>query len=346
MRQALAIHHTAREKVAVAATTLPLLAPDQVLIRTRYSGLSAGTESLIFRGQFPAGVKQDDTIASLSQTFEYPFPYGYSLVGEVVDVGAEVDPSLRGKHVFVFHPHQDHAVVGARDVISIPAEIEPEAALFLPNMESAINFVMDANPRIGERVIVFGLGVLGLLTVALLAEFPLVLLVGADPIAGRRERALELGCGRTVDPGDTGEWSALKRDVCDAEPSGIDVAIELSGNTRALEQAIEVSGFGGRIVVGSWYGADAKLTGLDTHFHRSRIEMISSQVSTIDPKLSARWTKARRIGLAWNAIARLRPEQLITHRFPFEDCQRAFDLASRRQDGVLQIVFEYAQARH
>jgi 2-desacetyl-2-hydroxyethyl bacteriochlorophyllide A dehydrogenase len=341
MMQALAIHHTAREKVAVAATTLPPLAPDQVLIRTRYSGLSAGTESLIFRGQFPAGLKQDDTIASLSRTFEYPFPYGYSLVGEVMDVGAQVDPSLRGKEVFAFHPHQDHAVVAAGDAIPIPAEIDPRAALFLPNMESAVNFVLDANPRIGERAIVFGLGVLGLLTAALLAEFPLVLLVGADPIAGRRERALELGCARTVDPGDTREWSALKRDVCGGEPSGTDVAIELSGNMRALEQAIEVSGFGARIVVGSWYGVDAKLGGFDTHFHRSRIEMISSQVSTIDPKLSGRWTKARRIGLAWNAIARLRPERLITHHFPIADCQRAFDVASRREEGVLQMIFEY-----
>jgi 2-desacetyl-2-hydroxyethyl bacteriochlorophyllide A dehydrogenase len=345
MMQALAIHHTAREKVAVAATMLPALAPDQVLIRTRYSALSAGTESLIFRGHFPAGLKQDDTLASLSRTFEYPFAYGYALVGEVIDVGAQVDSSLRGKVVFAFHPHQDHAVVAARDVIPIPAEIDPVAALFLPNMESAINFVIDANPRIGERVIVFGLGVLGLLTVALLAEFPLVLLVGADPIATRRGRAVELGCGRTVDPSDVGDWRALKSEIGGSQPSGIDVAIELSGNTRALEQAIEVSGFGGRIVIGSWYGAHAKLGGLDTHFHRSRIEMSSSQVSTIDPKLSARWTKSRRIELACSAIARLRPERLITHRFAFADCQRAFDLASRREDGVLQIVFEYTVGR-
>jgi threonine dehydrogenase-like Zn-dependent dehydrogenase len=346
MTRALAIHHTAREKVAVAATTLPPLAPDQVLIRTRYSGLSAGTESLIFGGQFPAGLKQDDTISSLSRTFEYPFPYGYSLVGEVIDAGARVDPSLHGKEVFAFHPHQDHAIVAARDVLPIPSGIDPRAALFLPSIESAINFVMDANPRIGERATVFGLGVLGLVTVALLAEFPLDLLVGADPIAGRRQRARELGCERTVDAGDSAEWSAFLRDICGAEPPGIDVAIELSGNTRALEQAIEVSGFGGRIIVGSWYGPDAKLSGLDTHFHRSRIEITSSQVSTIDAKLSARWTKARRMGVAWNAIARLRPERLITHRFAFEDCQRAFDLASRRQDGVLQIVFEYAEGKH
>jgi 2-desacetyl-2-hydroxyethyl bacteriochlorophyllide A dehydrogenase len=341
MRQALAIHHTAPRQVALAATPLPPLAPDQVLIRTRYSGLSAGTESLIFHGRFPAGLKQDDTIASLSQSFTYPFAYGYSLVGEVIDAGSQVDPSLRGRDVFAFHPHQNSAVVAARDVIAIPAHIDPAAAIFLPNVESAINFVMDARPRIGERAIVFGLGVLGLLTTALLSELPLALLVAADPIAARRDRAAELGCARTIDPADSTGWNALKRDLCALEPSGIDLAIELSGDTHALEQAIEVSGFGGRIIAGSWYGTEAKLAGLGAHFHRGRIEIISSQVSTIDPKLSARWTKARRIDLAWDAMTRLRPERLITHRFAFEDCQRAFDLASRRENGVLQVLFEY-----
>jgi threonine dehydrogenase-like Zn-dependent dehydrogenase len=93
--------------------------------------------------------------------------------------------------------------------------------------------------------------------------------------------------------------------------------------------------------VGSWYGAEAKLAGLGAHFHRSRVEIISSQVSTINPKFLGRWTKQRRIELAWSAIARLGPERLITHRFPFEDCQRAFDLASRREDGILQVIFDY-----
>jgi threonine dehydrogenase-like Zn-dependent dehydrogenase len=253
-----------------------------------------------------------------------------------------VDSTLRGGKVFAFHPHQNSAVVAARDVIPIPGHIAPEAALFLPNVESAINFVLDANPRVGERAMVFGLGVVGLLTAALLADFPLALLAAADPIAARRARALELGCGKVLDPSDMADWNALKRDLSGRDPSGIDVAIELSGNTRALEQAIEVTGFGGRILVGSWYGADAKLSGLGAHFHRSRIEIGSSQVSTIDPKLSGRWTKARRIELAWEAIARLHPERLITHRFAFADCQRAFDIASRREDGALQVVFEYA----
>ncbi|MGZ8211760.1 MAG: zinc-dependent alcohol dehydrogenase [Burkholderiales bacterium] len=341
MTEALAIHHVAPEKVSIAATRLPPLASGHVLIRTRYSALSAGTESLIYRGHFPSGLAQDGTIASLQGAFDYPFRYGYALVGEVMEVGAGVDPALQGRHVFAFHPHQNLAVVPLCDVFPIPGHVEPRAALFLANMESAINFVMDANPVVGERAMVFGLGVVGLLTSALLSEFPLSVLIVADPVSGRRERALEWGAHRAVDPGDSALWTALQNDLNQGEPPGLDLAIELSGNMRALNQAIELCGFSGRIVVGSWYGRSTEMLELGTHFHRRRIELMSSQVSTLHPRLSGRWTKARRIVVAWEAISRLQPQRLITHSLPFRDCQRAFELASRGEDGVLQVIFEY-----
>ena len=341
MMRALSLHHVAPEKVSIADIPLPPLDRDHVLVRTRYSGLSAGTESLIFRGHFPAGAAQDSTIASLKGTFEYPFAYGYALVGDVIEVGAGVDPALKGQSVFAFHPHQDHAVVCVRDVIPIPAHIEARAALFLPNMESAINFVMDANPTIGERAMVFGLGVVGLLTTALLAECPLSMLIAADPIAGRRQRSIELGAGRAIDPADGSEFAALEKHLFEREPGGLDLAIELSGNLEALDQAIQLTGFSGRVIVGSWYGRSTHALELGTHFHRRRIQLVSSQVSTLDPRLSGRWTKERRIGLAWDAIARLEPQRLITHTVPFRDCQRAFELASRRQGDALQVILEY-----
>jgi threonine dehydrogenase-like Zn-dependent dehydrogenase len=342
MTAALSIHHVAPEKVSVVAKRLPAVPADHVLIRTRYSAISAGTESLIYRGLFPASSKQDSTIASLQGSFEYPFAYGYSLVGEVIEIGAGVDPVLQDQQVFAFHPHQDHAIVPLCDVLPIPAQIDARAALFLPNMESAINFVMDASPVIGERAMVFGLGVVGLLTTALLAEFPLSALITADPIAMRRQRSLELGAGRTVDPVDCADWNALEKNLSGREPAGLDLAIELSGNTDALNRAIALCGFTGRVVVGSWYGREAPPFELGTHFHRNRIRIVSSQVSTVDPQLSGRWTKARRIALAWDAIERLGPQRLITHSLPFRDCQRAFDLASRREDGVLQVVLDYS----
>jgi 2-desacetyl-2-hydroxyethyl bacteriochlorophyllide A dehydrogenase len=342
MMDALAIHHVAPEKVSLGTTPLPAPGPEQLLIRARYSAISPGTESLIYQGRFPAGLARDGTIASLEGGFAYPFTYGYALVGEVIDAGAGVDPAWHGRNVFTFHPHQDHAVVPVRDAVPIPERIEPRTALFLPSMESALNFVMDAAPAIGEKVMVFGQGVVGLLTTALLAQFPLGLLVSADPIQERRERSLALGAGQAIDPGNAAQWNSLAGELFgDGEAGGLDLAFELSGNARALDQAIELAGFSGRIIVGSWYGSGGQTLDLGGHFHRRRIELISSQVSTVHPRLSGRWTKRRRIDLAWDAIAKLAPQRLITHSFSFRECQRAFALASARSDGVLQVVFEY-----
>jgi 2-desacetyl-2-hydroxyethyl bacteriochlorophyllide A dehydrogenase len=341
MTRARSIQHVAPGKVSIAEIALPPLGGDHVLVRTRYSALSAGTESLIYEGRFPTGFAQDGRIASLQGAFEYPFAYGYTLVGEVVDAGRDVDRSLVGHAVFAFHPHQDYAVVPVSDVIAIPPAIEPRSALFLPNMESAINFVMDARPAIGERAMVFGLGVVGLLTTRLLAGFPLGTLITADPIPSRRERSTTLGARRTIDPTASADFAALEKHLFESDAPGLDLAIELSGNAQALNQAIRLTGFDGRVIVGSWYGRGLQALELGTHFHRRRIRLVSSQVSTIDPRHSGRWSRERRMGLAWDAIARLEPEALITHTVSFLDCDRAFALASRREEHALQVVLEY-----
>lgn len=340
--KARAIHHVATRKVAVGHASLPALGPQDVLIRTLYSAISPGTESLVFRGRFPPGMPLDTGIAGLRGNFSYPFAYGYALVGEVVDAGTQVDRAWLQRRVFAFHPHQDYAVASLSEIVAIPAEIEPLAALFLPNTESAVSFVLDAEPRLGERAMVFGQGVVGLLTTALLADFPLALLASADPIAHRRERSLGLGARPSIDPGDPAQCAALRdRLFAERDDDGLDLAIELSGNAAALNQAIELCGFDARIVVASWYGVEPAQLELGGHFHRRRIALVSSQVSRIAPRLSGRWSKRRRLDAAWDAIVRLGPQRLVTHQFRFDDCQRAFELVSGRGDGVLQAVFEY-----
>lgn len=340
--KARAIHHVAPRKVAVGHASLPALGADEVLIRTLYSAISPGTESLVFEGRMPKGLPLDARIESLRHGASYPFAYGYALVGEIVDAGARIDRAWLQRRVFAFHPHQDYAVVPMRDVVAIPAEIEPLAALFLPNVESAASFVLDAAPRLGERVLVFGQGTVGLLTAALLAEFPLELLASADPIAHRRERSLALGVHCSIDPDDPAQFAALRERLFPGrDDDGLDLAIELSGNAQALDQAIELAGYDARIVVASWYGDDRASIDLGGHFHRRRLALVSSQVSRIAPALSGRWNVQRRIDAAWRAIARIGPQRFVTHHFRFDDCQRAFELVSARGDGVLQAVFEY-----
>ncbi len=340
--KARAIHHVAKRKVAVGHASLPALGAGEVLVRTLYSAISPGTESLVFEGRVPPGMPLDARIASLSAGASYPFAYGYALVGEIVDAGANVDRAWLQRRVFAFHPHQDYSVVPLREVVAIPAEIEPLAALFLPNVESATSFVHDAEPRLGERALVLGQGVVGLLAVALLAEFPIELLASADPIANRRERSLALGAHCSIDPQDAAQCATLReRLFAGRDDDGLDFVIELSGNAQALNQAIELAGFDARVIVASWYGTSPAAIDLGGHFHRRRLALVSSQVSRIAPRLSGRWNRQRRLDTAWRAIARIGPQRLVTHHFRFDDCQRAFECVSARADGVLQAVFEY-----
>ena len=201
---------------------------------------------------------------------------------------------------------------------------------------------MDAGPAIGDKVMIFGQGIVGLLTTALLSDFPLSLLVAADPLEYRRTASLSSGADKVIDPINPNQWTNLKQELFeDSDSQGLDICFELSGNMDALNQAISLTGFAGRIIIGSWYGSNLKPVQLGTDFHRQRIQLISSQVSTVNPILSGRWSKRRRINLAWDLVRRIKPERLITHTLSIDQCQKAFELASRRSDNALQVIFEF-----
>ena len=219
-------------------------------------------------------------------------------------------------------------------------------------METAVNLVQDAAPILGERVLVLGQGVIGLLTTALLKEFPLETLVTADHYLLRREASLGLGITASLDPtaADFCEKAlshchrALvpQRDITELpKRGGFDLAFELSGNPAALNDAITLTAFSGRIVIGSWYGEKRTPIELGSVFHHSRIKLISSQVSTIAPELSARWDKQRRFDVAREALKRIQPQKLITHRFPIEHANEAYRLLDENSQQAVQIIFKY-----
>lgn len=339
---AVAIFHTEPEKSELREIRLQAPNDEQVLIQSIASAISPGTESLIYRGHMPQGIPKDSVIASLDAEFDYPFRYGYALAGTIIEHGAKVDPVWLGRKVFVFHAHQSKLVVPIRDCLAIPDYVSVDNALFLPNMESALNFVMDANPVFGSRVMVFGLGVVGLLTCMLLARLPLARLIAAEPLCQRRKRGMESGLSTIIDPLDESQWKSLLNELFDGQGAdGVDIAFELSGNMDALNQAIEATGFSGTIVSGSWYGTQTTALNLGSHFHRRRINILSSQVSTLAPHLSGRWSKQRRIALAWQMIRDLQPASLISHRFSAHDCDRAFQVVSRHLENAFQVIFEY-----
>jgi len=328
MKKRKALYFDAPYQVAVREEEMLSPKLGQALVRTTLSAISAGTEMLFYRGQFPQEMDVDASIASLEEQSGYPLKYGYCAVGVVEELGAGVDESWLGKRVFSFQPHQSHFVADVDALFEVPENILDEDAVFLPNMETAVNLVMDAHPVIGERVIVFGQGVIGLLTTVLLRQFPLERLVAVDPVPMRREAALALGVDAAYVPDDLAE-------------DDFDLALELSGVPAALNVAVERVGFAGRVVVGSWYGQKPVSLNLGGRFHRERIELISSQVSTIAPQFSGRWDKARRFAVVWEMLGRIKPSQWISSRIPLWEADQAYATLDTRPQDVLQIVFEY-----
>jgi threonine dehydrogenase-like Zn-dependent dehydrogenase len=317
-----------------------------VVVETLASAISAGTELLIYRGQAPTNIPLDETIPSLTGTLKYPLKYGYAAVGRVSAVGSKVAPEWRGRCVFAYNPHESHFISVPEELIPLPPTLSPEEGTLLANMETAINFLMDGRPLVGEQVAVFGLGVVGLLTTALLAQFPLATLVTLDPSPLRREKSLSLGAHDALDPTLPDALSRLHEALQQGRPyRGADLTYELSGNPAALDQAIAVTGFNGRVVIGSWYGQKKTSLNLGGRFHRSRISLISSQVSTISPKLQYRWDKPRRWQVGLHMLQKVKPLGLVTHRFPVHEAGQAYELLDKRPEEAIQIILTYGGER-
>jgi 2-desacetyl-2-hydroxyethyl bacteriochlorophyllide A dehydrogenase len=306
---------------------------DELLVETHASGISAGSELLVYRGEFPDSLAVDETIDALDGMFEYPISYGYAAVGEVIDAGPE-SAAWEGQRVFAFAPHATRFRTTPEDVVPLPDDVGTEAATLLPTVETATNLVLDGRPRIGERAVVFGAGPVGLCTAHALARFPLEELVVVEPIESRREAARAVGTDRTISPEEAPPFA-------DAEPAGADIVFELSGRPETLDDAIAAAGYDSRVVVGSWYGAKRTDVDLGGSFHRDRIDLVSSQVSTLAPELRGRWDKSRRFDVAFDSLQTLDTDLLATHRVPFGDAADAYHLLDTRPNDALHVILTY-----
>lgn len=326
-------------RIGVCREEIPLPGPGEVAVQCRLSAISAGTELLFYRGQVPPDMALDSGLSALTGPARYPLRYGYAAVGEVTALGPDVSADLRGRRVFCFHPHASLATVRPADIIPIPNDIAGRDALFLANMETAVTLVLDGRPAVGETVAVLGQGTVGLLATALLARHPLRRLFSVDPIPRRRAASLETGAHASFDPRDIDALASRLESDCGGAMA--DLVFELSGDPSALNAAIDLTGFGGRIVIGSWYGTRPAAVDLGGRFHRSRIRLISSQVSTLPAHAAARWDRARRIETAWELIRASRPSRFVTHEMPVERAAEAYELLDRRPWEAIQVVLTY-----
>ena len=312
------------------------LQPNQVHVQTICSAISAGTELLVCRGELPESMALDTNIQSLSeQKNSWPIRYGYASVGVVTEPGDDFGSKWVGQRVFAFQPHQSHFCAMPETLIPLPEGMAAEDGVFLPNMETAVSFVMDGRPLLGETVVVLGLGVVGQLTLKLLAGLSPGRLIGVDQLSSRRDAGLKSGATAVFDPADPN----LKQYFGDL---GADLLFELSGNPQAIDLAVQLAGYSGRIVIGSWYGKKQATVDFGGHFHRSNIQLIASQVSRLHPSLTGRWTKQRRMNVAVQMLIKHRPSRtLITHRPDVSEATQIYKMLDERPEEALQVVFNY-----
>ena len=315
-----ALFHTAPRCVEIRQLPTPRPAAGEVLVRTVCSGISGGTERLVYRGEVPAEMPLDDSIDALGGTFSYPFSYGYACVGEIVE---------SGRPVFAFHPHQDLFAARRDDLIALPA-VDPAVATLLPMVETALQVTLDAGSGYRDRVIVLGAGVLGLLTALLLQRAgwqPLI----AEPQPWRRALADRLGAA-TIAP------QELTRE-------NVPLVIDVSGNPDAPAAALNLLAHEGTLLIASWFGSKPVLLPLGGAFHRRRLTIRSTQVSTIPARLCGTWTRTRRLREAVQLLSELPLAQLCTHSFAFPDAAEAFRVVDQGPPGLMHAVLDYTGDR-
>ena len=322
-------------RVEIRESRLEDPAKDQVQVRTLISGISAGTEMLAYRGMLPRDLPLDASISGLQdQNSSFPFQYGYACVGLVEKVGHDEFSDLLGRKVFAFQPHCSRFNVKVNELICLPENISDDAGVFVANMETAVSLLIDGEIKAEETIAIFGLGVVGQLLNALLQSASWKTLYLIEQFEFRKESALKNLSTICLPP-------TLDSIRASTPPEGLNLIYELTGNPETLNAAIEIAAFAGRIIVGSWYGEKQANLNLGGKFHRNRLKLVSSQVSSIDPAHRREWTKKKRLQKAIEYILQIRPERFITHRFELGEAEKAYQLLDKHSEQTLQVVINY-----
>ncbi|MET7671398.1 zinc-dependent alcohol dehydrogenase [Micromonospora luteifusca] len=300
----------------IRPVSLPTPGPDEVLVRTRYSGVSRGTETLVFAGRVPAD--QHAAMRAPFQEGDFPGPvkYGYLSVG-VVEQGP---PELLGRTVFCLHPHQSAYVVPATAVVPVPDGVPPARAVLAGTVETAVNALWDAAPLVGDRVSVVGAGMVGCCVAALLARFPGVEVELVDTDARRAGVAGALGVEFAQPADATGDR---------------DLVVHASATGAGLQSSLDLLAPEGTVVELSWYGDRPVQVSLGGAFHSGRLTVRSSQVGMVSPARRGRRSYTDRLALALDLLDDPAFDALITGASRFAELP---DVLARLSAGDLSAL--------
>jgi threonine dehydrogenase-like Zn-dependent dehydrogenase len=318
--EAHALWYVAPGAAELRTVTHSLPGPGEVQVRTLYSGLSRGTERLVFEGRVPKS--EWERMRAPAQTGDFPFPvkYGYAAVGEI-----EAGPKqLLKQHVFALYPHQDRFVIAADHVVAIPKGVPARRAVLTANLETALNILWDGNAAPGDRIVVIGSGIVGLLVAALAARLPGAEVTAVDVDSTRAPLAARLGVA----------FADSK-----SAPRDADLVIHTSASETGLSLALECAGDEATIVEASWHGEDACEVSLGGAFHSRRLKLISSQVGDIACSRRPRWTRRRRLETAARLLTDERFDTLLGEEIPFAELpQHLPRLFARGAAGIGALV--------
>ncbi len=326
------------------------LQPHQVRAQAILSGISHGTEMNLYRGTSPFANKIFDPDLRLFMPgagMEADIRLGYEWVGRVTEVGAQIEHLEPGDLVHLLMPHRETHTADPLDIPfhrqlePLPPDLAPDDAIFLALAGVALQAIHDARIKVGDRVAIFGLGVIGLFAAQLARLNGASWIDAVDLIPTRRTLATNFGADQVLDPRDCDVGYEIKS----ANPQrGADVAIELSGSYAALHEAIRSVRMGGVVVAGGFYQGGAEALRLGEEWHHNRVTMISSMAAWKCPHRDyPLWDRTRINETVTKLLAggRLRTDGLITHRIPFARAAEAYKLIDQHSAEVVKVVLEY-----
>lgn len=296
--RARALWITGPRRAALREEAVASPAADQVLVRSLFSGISRGTERLVFEGRVPESEHRRMRAPLQAGDFPFPVKYGYCAVGRIED-----GPAARiGETVFCLHPHQDLFLAPVSLCVTLPEGLPPQRAVLAANMETALNILWDAQPLLGERALVVGAGVVGLLVARLLARIP-GLAVAVHDTDAAKAAAVQAAGARFL--------------PAEAIAPGHELVIHASGQPAGLRAALAACAFEGRILEASWFGAREVALPLGEAFHAGRITLRSTQVGAVAPAMRGRRSHAERLTLALSLLEDAWCDSLLGAPVPF-----------------------------
>ena len=328
-----------------------VLGSDQIRVTSLYSGISHGTEMNVYRGIAPFFQKKYDPAIRLfvpadqGERWSYPIRscdpgvwyLGYSVCGRVAEVGENVTSLKVGDIVYINASHQSEHCIDAEKAVKLPDSLDPRYGIFLTNLLTAFNGILDSDIKLGDNVVVMGQGVIGQL-VAQMARMSGATVYVVDMIENRLHVAKKNGAFEALNPAIVGDVAMKIREKTNG--CGADIVIDASGSAKGLQQAIRIAAPESKVIALSWYQGDSVINFAD-EFHHNRITIRCSQSNYTRPEFAGIWPFERKVAFCVSLLSQLSLGLLITNEYAFEDIQDAYETIDKHPENVIQCVLKY-----